>query len=54
MKIRGQLINMLVDIAPEEYRDFVQQEEQYKVIYVKMKKVLYGMLQLSPLYYKKF
>jgi hypothetical protein len=26
MKIRGQLVNMLVNIAPEEYQGFVQYE----------------------------
>jgi hypothetical protein len=40
---------MLVDIAPEEYQDFVQYEGSYKVLYVQMKKALYGMLQSSLL-----
>ena len=54
MKIRGQLVDMLVDIVPDEYQDFVRYERQHRVLYVMMKKALYGMLQLSLLYYKKF
>jgi hypothetical protein len=54
MKIRGQLVDMLVDIALEEYQDFIWYEGSYKVLYVQMKKALYGMLQSSLLYYKRF
>jgi hypothetical protein len=54
MKIRGQLVDMLVDIAPQDYQDFVRMEGNQKVLYVEMLKALYGMLQSSLLYYKKF
>ena len=54
MKIRGQLVNMLTNISPEEYQDFIQEEGNQKVLYVEMKKALYGMLQSSLLYYRKF
>ena len=54
MKIRGQLVDMLVDIAPHEYQEFVRFEGTHKVLYVRMIKALYGMLQSSLLYYKKF
>ena len=54
MKIRGQLVDMLTNISPEEYQDFIQEEGNQKVLYVKMKKALYGMLQSSLLYYRKF
>jgi Reverse transcriptase (RNA-dependent DNA polymerase) len=54
MKIRGTLVDMLVDIAPHEYTNFVRHEGNHKVLYVEMKKALYGMLQSSLLYYKKF
>ena len=53
-KIRGQLVDMLTDISPEKYQDFIQEEGNQKVLYVKMKKALYGMLQSSLLYYRKF
>ena len=54
MKIQGQLVDMLVNIAPQEYQDFVRFEGTHKIIYVEMIKALYGMLQSSLLYYKKF
>ena len=54
MKIRGQLVDMLVNIDPQEYQDFVRFEGTHKIIYVEMIKALYGMLQLLLLYYKKF
>jgi hypothetical protein len=45
---------MLVDISPNDYQAYVRQEGTHKVLYVEMKKVLYGMLQSSLLYYTKF
>ena len=45
---------MLVDIDPMIYQDYVLYEGKNKILYVKMKKALYGMLQSSLLYYKKF
>jgi hypothetical protein len=53
-KIQGQLVDMLVNISPEDYQDFVCTESNHKVLYVEMLKALYGMHQLSLLYYKKF
>jgi hypothetical protein len=54
MKIRGPLIDMLNEIAPEIYQDYIVYEGTNKVLYIKMLKVIYGMLQSSLLYYKKF
>ena len=55
MKNRGLLVNMLlIDIDPHVYQNFVKYKDKKKVIYVEMKKALYGMLQSSLLYYKKF
>ena len=45
------LVGMLVNIAPQNYQDFVLHNGKHKIIYVEMKKALYRMLQL---YYKKF
>jgi hypothetical protein len=53
MKIRGPLVDMLIEIAPEIYKPYVSYEKG-KVLYVKMLKALYGMLVSSLLYYKKF
>jgi hypothetical protein len=54
MKIRGPLVDILVEIAPEVYADYVTYENGRKILYVEMLKALYGMLQSSLLYYKKF
>jgi hypothetical protein len=49
------LIDILVEITPEVYEDFVVvYDGKNKVIYVKMLRAIYGMLQSSLLSYKKF
>jgi hypothetical protein len=54
MKIWGPLIDMLVEIEPKVYEDFVVYKGKDKVLYIKMLRAIYGMLQSSLLYYKKF
>jgi hypothetical protein len=54
MKIRGQLVDILLELCPGVYDDYVQDEKGNKVVYVRMLKALYGMLISSILYYKKF
>jgi hypothetical protein len=54
MRIRGPLVDMLLDIDPLRYQDYVIYEGISKVIYVQVLKALYGMLQSSLLFYKKF
>ena len=45
---------MLVEINPEIYNAYVVYEGSHKVIYVRMLKALYGMIQSALLFYKKF
>ena len=54
MKIRGPLVDMLLELSPETYQGYVVYEGKSKVLYVMMVMALYGMLQSSLLYYKKF
>jgi hypothetical protein len=56
MKIRGQLVDILLEICPGVYDKYVVHEgkQKQKVLYVRMLKALYGMLISSILYYKKF
>jgi len=54
MKIRGAMVDYLLQIDYARYRDYVTIEENKKILYVKMLKALYGMLKSSLLYYKKF
>ena len=53
MKIRGALVDMLVQIAPEIYKDYITYERGHKILYVQVLKAIYGMLQSALLFYKK-
>ena len=53
MKIRGVLVDILCDIDPV-YRDYVVYEGSQKILYVHIKKAIYGMLMSALLYYKRF
>ena len=53
MKIRGPLVEMLVEIDPATYKSFVTQERNEPVLYVQVLKAIYGMLQSALLFYKK-
>jgi hypothetical protein len=56
MKMRGPLVDMLVDLDPDTYKDYVIYEghKNTKVLYLQVNKAIYGMLQSSLLFYKKF
>ena len=54
MKIRGTLLEILVQMYPEKYSGYVVEEGGRKTLYVVMLKVLYGMMMSSLLYYLKF
>ena len=54
MKITGQLVDMMVELNPSVYGDYVVFEGKRKVIYVVVLRALYGMLVASLLWYKKF
>ena len=58
MKIKGVLVDMLVELDPVTFQDYVYEykkgKKAHKVIYVRMLKALYGMLVSSLLHYKKF
>jgi len=54
MKITGVLVDMLVKLQPEIYKDYVVLENGKKVVYVQVLRAIYGMLQAALLWYKKF
>jgi len=54
MKIRGDMVDYLVEIDPLRYADYVTIENNKKILYMRMVKALYGMLKSSLLYYKRF
>ena len=53
MKIRGPLLEILVEIDPEKYDKYVELEDGGRTLYVIMLRALYGMIS-SLLYYMKF
>lgn len=53
MKIKGALVDMLVQLDPTTYKNFVVYDGKVKVLYVQVLKAIYGMLQSSLLFYKK-
>ena len=42
MKIRGPLVDMVLELSPETYASFVAYEKQVNVLHVVMGKALYG------------
>ena len=54
MKITGEMVDFLLELAPEIYSPFVTYENGRKVIYVIVKKAIYGMLQSALLFYKQW
>ena len=54
MKIRGRLVNWLVEIAPITYRDHVVIKNGVKVLYLEILRAIYGMLEAALLWYRKF
>ena len=51
MKIVGELVDYLIEIAPETYTKYVVKENDKNVLYVVVLKAIYGMLQASLLWY---
>ena len=54
MKITGVLVDMLVQLDPALYGLYVVFEDNRKVLYVQVLCAIYGMLESSLLWYKKF
>ncbi|CAJ1943974.1 unnamed protein product, partial [Cylindrotheca closterium] len=53
MKITGMMVQILIDMAPE-YREYVVLENRKPIIYVRVLRAIYGMLQSSLLFYNQF
>ena len=54
MKIRGKLVDWLVELEPLSYQSLVVKENGSKVIYLNILRAIYGMLEASLLWYRKF
>jgi hypothetical protein len=54
MVLKGDLAEMMIQIAPEVYRKYVTADKKgTKVLYVKLQKALYGLMRASLLFYRK-
>ena len=54
MVLKGDLAEMMVQIAPQVYRKYVTVDRKgTPILYVKLQKALYGLMQASLLFYRK-
>ena len=54
MVLKGELADMMIQIAPQVYRKYVTiNKKGTPILYVKLKKVLYGLMRVSLLFYRK-
>jgi hypothetical protein len=54
MVLKGELAEMMIQIAPQVYRKYVRVERKgAKILYVKLQKALYGLMRSSLLFYRK-
>jgi hypothetical protein len=53
MKVRGPLVDYLLRINYQKYHDKVVYENNVKVLYLHVRKAIYGMLQSALLFYQK-
>ena len=54
MVIRGRLADILIRIAPQVYKRFATTDKQGNtVLYVKLLKALYGLMEASLMFYQK-
>ena len=54
LKIRGKLVDILVEIDPDTYSQFVTYERNKKVLYCAVLHAIHGMLTSALLFYKKW
>jgi hypothetical protein len=54
MVLKGELVETMIQIAPQVYRKYVPVDKKgMKLLYVKLQKVLYGLMRASLLFYRK-
>jgi hypothetical protein len=54
MVLKGDLADMMVQIAPQVYRKYVMVDKKgTPILYVKLQKALYGLMRASLLFYRK-
>jgi hypothetical protein len=54
MVLKGELVDMMVQIAPQVYRKYVMVDRKgMPILYLKLQKTLYGLMRASLLLYRK-
>ena len=54
MVLKGDLADMMVQIAPETYRKYIVTDKKgTRILYLKLQKALYGLMRASLLFYRK-
>jgi hypothetical protein len=54
MVLKGELAEMMIQIAPQVYRKYVTVDKKgTKLLYMKLQKVLHGLMRASLLFYRK-
>ena len=54
MVLKGELADMMIQIAPEVYRKYVTVDRKgTPILYVKLQKALYQLMRVSLLFYRK-
>ena len=54
MVLKGDLAEMMIQVAPEVYQKYVAIDKKgKKILYVKLQKALYGLMRASLLFYRK-
>jgi len=54
MVLKGELADLMTQIAPEVYRKYVTVDRKgTPILYVKLQKALYGLMRASLLFYRK-
>jgi hypothetical protein len=54
MVLKGDLAEIMIQVAPEVYRKYVAADKKgNKILYVKLQKALYGLMRASLLFYQK-
>ena len=54
MVLKGELAEMMVQIAPQVYRNYVMvDKKETTILYVKLQKALYGLMRVSLLFCQK-
>lgn len=54
MKIKGKVADYLIQADPRLYRKYIKLENGATILYVELRKALYGQLKAALLFYKKF